>query len=167
MLNLLTNDVRSIIVPDLNSKILYIFIGNVLRSDDGVGPYLYSQLEDLPNNLFLINAEDKPENVFDSAIRISPDKTVIFDAADFQGVPGEIRIIQQKFISEVILSTHTFPVSVLSRLIAEDTNSRVHFIGIQPENVNYGENITKEVKNSANEIAKFINEEAKKCTKCT
>jgi len=154
---LLTNEIKSILLPVVNKKLLIITIGNTFRSDDGVGPYIFDNIRDDINNIDLINAGDKPENVIDEAVSIMPDKTVIIDAANFNGYPGEIRVIPKEYIPDSTLSTHTFPPSIIARILEEDTKSDIYFIGIQPFSMDYGENISEEVKIAADLIVECIN----------
>lgn len=76
--------------------LLAITIGNRFRSDDGVGPFIARQIKKSKKNVIVINAEDKPENIIDRAIQLKPCKVIIIDAANFGGMPGEIRLIEKK-----------------------------------------------------------------------
>lgn len=153
---MLTNEIKKFLDEIVKEKVLIITIGNDFRSDDGVGPYIFEHLKDYSKNLSLLNAGDKPENIIDEAVALKPKKTIIIDAADFDGLPGEIRIIPQEFIPNSTLSTHTFPPNIIAKIIEEDTKSEVVFLGIQPVKVELGEVLSESVKKSADDLIKFI-----------
>lgn len=157
---MLTAEVEALFNPDFNSDLgitLVITVGNYLRSDDSVGPYIAGNIHSPRKNLIVLDAGDRPENFIDRAVEANPTKTIIIDAADFGGVPGELRIIPEHVIPDKPLSTHSFPLSIIARLLAEDTGSEVSFLGIQPENMDFGEGLSPKVKSAADEIIKLIN----------
>ena len=153
---MLIDEVKNAIAPLRDELNLIITIGNDFRSDDGVGPYIFEKITGEPENIVVINAGDKPENIIDEAVSVNPKKTIIFDAADFGGMPGEVRVVPEDLIPDVSLSTHTFPPKIIAKILEEDTKSQVFFIGIQPKSLKFGQSLSKEVKNTADEIVNFI-----------
>lgn len=149
---MLTDDIRELLKPPLSGTLLVITAGNVLRSDDGVGPYIAKQVRTPGNKTVILDAGDKPENIIYKAVEVKPARTVIIDAADFGGAAGDVRLIPGDSIPGNILSTHGFPMSIVSKVILEDTGSSVFFIGIQQDSVAFGEGLSPEVKKSAHEI---------------
>ncbi len=156
MLNLLTDDIKKILKPDKDKKTLIITVGNTLRSDDGIGPYISQNLNKNIDNTIIFDAGNKPENIIDQAVSIKPQKTIIIDAADFKGKTGEIRHIPNEYIPDTTLSTHTFPLKVIAQILKEDTGSEIFFLGIQPKSVGMGEEMSKEVKNTGDAIISFL-----------
>jgi len=154
---LLNEEIKRIFRPSDGQTTLIITVGNTLRSDDGIGPYIAEGINKDLKDLILLNTGDKPENVIDQAMALHPGKTIIIDAADFRGKGGEIRLIPNDLIPQNSLSTHTFPLQVVAQLIEEDTGSKVYFIGIQPENVGLGEGLSPSVKEAGDSIIFFIN----------
>ena len=157
MLNLLEDNITELFDLVIKSKSLIITIGNTYRSDDGIGPYIFDNLNNIPGNIDCINAGDNPENVIDEAVKINPDITLIIDAANFGGVPGEIRIIPSEFIPETTLSTHTFPPKIIAKILEEDTKSKIYFLGIQPASFDFNEGLSGEVKKTAEKIIDYFN----------
>ena len=149
---MLTAELKDLFTFSDKNPLLIITIGNSYRSDDGVGPYIASKIKKCKKNLIVLNAEDKPENIIDEATRLKPGKIVIIDAADFGGMPGEIRLIEKKDIPDTSLSTHSFSPNILAAIIEEDTGADVLFLGIQPESIQFGEGISKPVKEAAKRI---------------
>ena len=154
---MLTDEIKKTLNLDSKEKTLIITIGNKLRSDDSIALYIAEKIKNLPDYITLINAENKPENIIDSAVSLMPSKTVFIDAANFDGIPGEIRLIPYELIPESTLSTHTFPLKVIIKILEEDTKSKVYFLGIQIRDASLGEKMSKDVKASAEKIIQYLN----------
>lgn len=154
---MLDKAVRDILRPVEQGKTLIITVGNPLHQDDGVGPYIAKCLDGkLPPKIILWNAGNHPENAIAVAVKHQPAKTVILDAAFFGARPGKVKVIREEDIPTISLSTHRFPIPALSKLIAEDTDSKVFVLGVQPGEVSLGEGISRQVKEAADEIVKFL-----------
>lgn len=154
---MLTAEIRDLFSPSpAGGKTLLITVGNPLRSDDGVGPFVAKTVPDPQEHLLILNAGENPENIIDDAIASKPAKIVILDAADFQGVPGEARVIPVDAIPDNPLSTHTFPLTVIAKILAEDTRAPVFFLGIQMKSRDFGEALSREVSDTAGEIIRLI-----------
>lgn len=135
-----------------------ICVGNTMRSDDGVGPYIASYLND-SKLLSVIDAGYNPENFIEEVAGLKPGRIVIIDAADFGGKAGETKVISEGDIPESSLSTHAIPLSVIYHILKEDTASEIKFIGIQPKDVRHGECLSPEVKAAADKIIAKIKKE--------
>ncbi len=153
---MLTAELNDLFTFSDKNPLLIITIGNSYRSDDGVGPYIARQINKYKKDFTILNAEDQPENIIDEATRLKPGKIVIIDAADFGGMPGEIRLIEKKDIPDTSLSTHSFSPNILAAIIEEDTGADVLFLGIQPESIRFGEGISKPVKEAAKRIIFYL-----------
>ncbi len=126
---MLTAELKDIFTPSTKGKLLVVTVGNSLRSDDGVGIYIAKQIKKCKKNIIILNAESKPENIIHKAVQIKPQKVVIIDAADFGGRAGEIRLIKNTDIQNTSLSTHSFSLNIVARIIEEDTGVKVFFFG--------------------------------------
>jgi len=153
---LLTDEIKIILTPVNNSVTAVILVGNSLRSDDGVGPYIAKNLKS-SNSFVIFNAKEKPENIIEDVVKLKPNKTIIIDAANFKGKIGEVKIIPNEQLSEIVFSTHVFPLKAIANIIIKDTSTDLYFLGIQPKNMHLGEGLSTEIKASADEIIKFIN----------
>ncbi|MFH1542678.1 MAG: hydrogenase 3 maturation endopeptidase HyCI [bacterium] len=127
---------------------LIITIGNDLRSDDGLGPYIAKNCQSSK----ILDAFDKPENIIEPAIARKPKSVLIIDAADFGGQVGEALLVKSENIPDTTLSTHTFPLKVIAKMIETDAQAEVKFLGVQPRSVELGETMSVEVKMVAEEI---------------
>jgi hydrogenase 3 maturation protease len=156
MSNLLTAEVKEVLTPLGSGITLIITIGNDLRSDDGVGPYIAKKFKNPDGNVLLLDAGDKPENIIDKAVSLKPKKVIIVDAAKFGGKIGEAKVIDISCIPNTTLTTHTFPLPIIAKILAEDTGQDVYFIGIEPMSVEFGKGLSSAVKDTADAILKFI-----------
>lgn len=144
-------------VPSVWGKTVIVTVGNPLRSDDGVGEYIAELLEEQPPSCFvLVRGGFTPENVVEEVVAHGPKKTIVIDAASFGGVPGEVRVLKEEEIVTTTLSTHVFPLPILARIIAEDTKSRVVFVGIEPCCVTFGKGLSQEVRRTAWDIVQYL-----------
>ncbi len=137
----------------LNEKILIVGVGSNYRKDDGVGNYIAESLKDV---VISIPAEENPELYIEMIKALKPETVLIFDAADFDGVPGDVREIKENEIDNLTISTHTLPLSIFSHMLKMDTNIKVRIIGIKPENISYGKGLTESVKKSADNIINYL-----------
>ena len=135
-----------------------ITVGNGLRSDDGVGPYISSKISS-SEFLKVIDAGYTPEDIIDEVTELIPKRIIIIDAADFGGASGEIRIIDSAHIPESSLSTHAISLRVITKILSEDTKADIIFIGIQPKSVALGEGLSLSVRASADKIINYLRKE--------
>jgi len=156
MSSLSNDEIKKVLIPANAEKILLICIGNSFRKDDGIGSYIAGKLSNVMSNIVVINAFDKPENIIDEAIGSHAERIIIIDAADFNGKPGEIRIIPNDLIPEKTLSTHTFPVKIIARMLEHESGAEVFFLGIQIKEIGFGEGISREVKEAGDNIIEII-----------
>ena len=153
---MLTVELKELLTFSRKSPLLVITIGNRYRSDDGVGPYIARQINKYKKDFTILNAEDQPENIIDEATQLKPGKIVIIDAADFGGMPGEIRLIEKNNIPDTSLSTHSLSPNILAAIIEADTGADVFFLGIQPKSIQLTEGLSEPVKKSAERIISCI-----------
>ncbi len=152
-------EVRAALKPSSDGLTLIITIGNALRKDDGVGPYIAEKIkQSLPENIALINAGDTPENCIDEAVGYNPKKVIFIDAGNFDVKPGTVSVIPEDAIPQNSLSTHSFPLPIVCGIIREDTGAEIVFIGIQIKDISFGEGICSEVKFGADKIIEIIEE---------
>ena len=157
MLPLLDAKIRKALDPSPEGKTVIVTIGNPLRRDDGVGVYIGERLvRVLPTCFHLIQAGFAPERSIDDILSERPAKVIFIDAASFGGIPGEVRVLTEEEIVSVTLSTHTFPLPVIARIVAEEIGCEVVFVGIQPEDVSFGEGLSEEVERAASTIVEYL-----------
>jgi hydrogenase maturation protease len=121
------------------NRIVFMGIGEEKLTDDGVGPYIISEL--LPwsdNKKFLfLNAGTDPMARVDDVVKFNPEYLILFDTCTMNKPPGTISILERESIKEYVpISTHTIPVHIVIDLIVEKLPSlNVFMIGIVPESL--------------------------------
>jgi hydrogenase 3 maturation protease len=136
-----------------NKKILFAGIGNVLKKDDGVGVYISKRIKN-NGNISSITVEVSIENYVGKINSLNPDILVLIDAVDLKSVPGTIKLLEINQINDITFNTHNISLKRLSEFFIMP----VYILGIQPEKIDFGENISYLVEEVANKIIKQINE---------
>ena len=109
-------------------------------------------------DLRLIDAGTTPESIAQTAIDWKPDKVILIDAAHFQGVAGELRVIPLEAINtQTVLSTHSFPLSVTFSIVKEDTKAELVVVGVQAKSLDYHEGLSPEAERAAAALADYFN----------
>ena len=135
------------------SQQLILTVGNSMMGDDAAGPLLSSLLKRSPAPGWqVIDGGSAPENVVHRVRAIAPDRVLVVDAAEMELEPGEVRFIDDHFISEqFIITTHDLPVSFLIAALRESV-PEVLFLGIQPSLVAFGYPISPAVERAVMNI---------------
>jgi hydrogenase 3 maturation protease len=79
---------------------------------------------------------------------------VIFDAADLQEPPGTFALIETDKIGGVSFTTHMMPLKILVDYLVMATNCQVMVIGVQPDNLEFGETLSPTVEAAVEEFIK-------------
>lgn len=144
----------------LKTRVAVLGVGSDLRGDDGVGPYLSQKLSLLNNDSFLsINGNLVPENFTQDLRKFQPKNVIIIDAAFMEKIAGEIEIITINGVTGVSFSSHSMPLSVLGKYLSKEIGSNVFILGIQAERIDFGSDISKKVKEAADNIYEIIKKE--------
>ncbi len=142
--------------PPAAGALVVITVGNTLRSDDGVGPFIAAAASPR-RGMAILNAGETPEDIIEEATAHQPGRVVIIDAADFGGRGGEIRLLPEAAMVSHTLSTHRFPLPAIARILAMDTGAAIHFVGIQPVSTAFGEGLSPQVRKAATELIFLLN----------
>ena len=140
-------------------KVAILGIGNELREDDKVGLYIIEKLSEGIKNknldessLVLINAGSVPENFTRLIKQENPSHLIIIDAALMDKEPGELKFVKKEEIADVNISTHSLSLNFLINYLEKFLSIELLFIGIQPLNMDLGNNLSVKVKRSADEL---------------
>lgn len=123
-------------------------IGNTLKGDDGVGPYIISKIK----NIEAIDAGTVPENYIQKIIDSRPDEIIIIDAIDFGGKPGEVKWFSDIDSQNISISTHNLPPRLFIDFIKQQTGAEIKIIAIQPKALRFNTPLSEEVKESADRL---------------
>lgn len=125
-------------------KLVIMTIGNVLLSDDGVGPMIYKELAYSlrSESVLLINAELNPENYLKKIIEFVPSHIIIIDAIESNLKPGTVLFFKKDEIEdELFLHSSTHMISILhlnEYLIERLPKVKILNLGIQVKNTDFG-----------------------------
>ncbi|MCL2115108.1 MAG: hydrogenase maturation peptidase HycI [Methanobrevibacter sp.] len=138
-------------------------IGNELREDDNVGPYVIEKLNEffekkdlIQESVILINAGSVPENFTGIIKKEAPSHLIIIDTVLMDNNPGTIKFIKKENIANTNISTHSLSLNFLINYLEKFLSIDLLFIGIQPLKLSLGNNLSEEVKKSADELISII-----------
>jgi hydrogenase 3 maturation protease len=137
-----------------SSKTAILGVGNDIKADDGVGPYVVKQLQGrLPDTIELINASTVPENFLGHLCDMQPSLVLIIDAALMNANPGAIRLIDKSTIHGVAFSTHQLPLTFFIEYLTSQISTTVLILGIQPKTDEFNQPLSPPVRAAACRIA--------------
>jgi len=135
-----------------DKRILFVGIGNLLKKDDGAGVYISSGITRKANREVL-TVEVSLENYIGKINSIDPDILVLIDCVEMRFAPGTYKLMSVSKIEDSTFNTH----NISLRRISEFFTMPVYLLGIQPEKIDFGENMSYIVKEEADKIINIIN----------
>jgi hydrogenase 3 maturation protease len=133
-------------------KILFVGIGNLLKSDDGVGVYISNNIR-ARANIASLTVETGIENYVGKINSLKPGILVLIDCVDFRSPAGTCKLLDVNQIEDLTFNTH----NISLRRLSDFFEMPVYILGIQPEKIEFGENISYLVKTIADRIINLIN----------
>lgn len=144
----------------MGSGTLIVGFGNTLRRDDGIGPAVIAHLRNIEtnSNITMLDGGTDGFALIDYAKEY--EKVIIIDAVNMDLPPGEIRVFTPEEaiinIKTDSLSTHGFGLAeVLKLLDGLELKHDLKIIGIQPEDISFGEGLSLEVMDKVSEIGRL------------
>ena len=135
-----------------DKKILFVGIGNLLKSDDGVGVYISSNLKST-SSVSALTVEVSLENYIGKINSLNPDILVLIDCVEMNSTPGTHKLMSINKIHDLTFNTH----NISLKRFQDFFKMPVYLLGIQPEKIKFGENISYLVKEEADKIINIIN----------
>jgi hydrogenase 3 maturation protease len=139
----------------LSGQICIFGFGNRLWRDDGVGSRIAEALQHC-ENLHAIDGGFVPENYLEKVAQVQPDTILMIDAADFGGQPAEYRLLQADDLAPGSLSTHAGSPRMLAQYLTARTGAKVALLAIQPADTQEGNQLSPEVKATADLLIKQL-----------
>ena len=138
-------------------KVVLVGVGETLRGDDGVGIKIIELLEEVPmDNVVLLNTGPVPEAFTGKVVEHRPTHVLLLDAANFQGKPGDVKLIKSSKIGGQTISTHSLPLTIFISYIEKMLGSKVLLLGVQPESIEFFTEMSPDVEKAAQEIAALL-----------
>ena len=136
------------------SRTLILGIGNTLLTDEGVGVHVLSELENSSSPVLQnVTTMDGGTLSFTLAGPIeSCDQFIVIDATELKSDPGTVRVFENKEMDEYITSGNKKSVHEVSladvmsiTMLSGNLPAKRALVGIQPEDIDWGEQPTKSV----------------------
>jgi hydrogenase 3 maturation protease len=140
-----------------HGRVVVVGVGNTLKADDGAGSLLAQKLKGRFQDV-VIDAAGVPENYLGPVRRAEPETIIIVDAADFDGEPGEIRIVAGDDVGGFPGGTHATPLSLFMMVVSEETGAGVHLVVIQATTTEFGGDMSPEVASAVERLAQELTE---------
>lgn len=141
------------------SKLIILGVGNELKSDDGVGPYVIDRLMEVSSDsVILIDAQTVPENFTGKIRKEQPSHLIIVDACLMDEEPGTVKVVSRDDFANIGISTHSMSLSYFVRYLEQDNDFNVIFIGIEPKIMEFANALTPNVKEGADSLINDIKE---------
>jgi hydrogenase 3 maturation protease len=118
-------------------RVVVLGVGNPIRGDDGIGPYLADRLQGKVEAT-VVNTGDVPENYLGPVAAARPEVVVIVDAAELGAGPGEMAIVEASELAETTLSTHKASLSLFIKVLQSEVQADIFLLGVQPASMAFG-----------------------------
>jgi len=142
------------LLDEKDKNILFVGIGNVLKSDDGAGVYISNRINNR-SNVTTLTVETGIENYIGKINSIKPDILILIDCVDIKLSPGNAMLLDINQITDITFNTHNISLKKIAEFFPMD----VYILAIQPVSVLFGENISYIVKDISDKIINLINRE--------
>lgn len=144
-----------------NNKIVVIGIGNVLLMDEGIGVHTINELEklDLPGNIEIYDGGTGGFKLID--LMHGAKRVIFIDAVDTGKVPGTITTFNPEDVRSIYqkkkYSLHdTDLMEVIKMIEMLDNPPEIEVVGIQPQKINYGTTLSKELRDAMPDIINTV-----------
>lgn len=144
--------IRPILEKILKGKTVIVGVGNIMRRDDGFGPRLINRIKDKINAL-CIDAGTAPENYLGSIAKEKPDTILLVDTMHMEKKPGEYDIFSKTDIARGGFTTHNISPTMLMEYLEKETDADIYLLGVQPQNIFFGEELSGRVKRTLDEMS--------------
>ena len=153
------------------SSLVILGIGNDIRGDDGLGPYIIEELsrkkEEIQENsdidsifdlncLFLINGGSVPQNLTSKIKSYDPSHVILIDASLMNKEPGDIEIVNKENISNVSISTHSMSLAYLIKFLELEKPFEILFIGIEPEIMDLSFELSDKIQKASDDLVEIL-----------
>jgi hydrogenase 3 maturation protease len=142
------------LISQKDKNVLFIGIGNLLKMDDGVGVYISKRIRNI-GHISSLTAEVSIENYIGKINSLNPEILVLIDCADIKSPAGTYKLLPISQIRDLTFNTHNISLKRLSDFFT----MTVYVLAIQPEKIDFGENLSYLVKGVADRIIKQINQQ--------
>jgi hydrogenase 3 maturation protease len=146
-------------------KVVVAGIGNPIRRDDFVGVKIVQDLKGkVSKNVHLIECETVPESFMQEIVDLKPSHVLLIDAAVLGLKPGETRLVFPEQVTDFpAITTHVLPLRIFCEYITKMTEAKIALLLIEPENTEFGEDMTPTAQAATEKITKILLELLSAC----
>lgn len=137
-------------------KIAILGIGNPMRSDDGLGPYVIEGLSIRDPEVYIENVGSVPEAFARPLAEFGAERVIMIDAADMRKPIGHVELVRKDRIGGIAISTHHMPLSFLMMYLEDSTGGETVLLGVQPKTIDFGEGLSPEIEEVARKIIETL-----------
>ena len=135
-------------------RVAVVGVGQRLRGDDGAGSAVARRLAALAGPaLRVVDAGHAPENCLGPIVRFGPDAILFVDAARGGLAPGDLIWLRPDEADSRGGSTHTLSLAMLADYLSAETGAAVHVLGIEPDELAFGEGLSPVVATAVAQVA--------------
>jgi len=136
-------------------KKVIISVGNPLKSDDNIGNLIVDKIKKYYKNkdYYFFKGGMNPENFIEPLKKINPDVIFFIDVAIFDGEVGDVKLFRLDDIIDINISSHYFPITIFKKYFPK---AILILVGIKPKIINFGENLSPELKAKLREIIQKV-----------
>ncbi len=126
-----------------------------MKSDDNIGNLILDKIKKFYKNkdYYFFKGGMNPENFIEPLKKINPDEIFFIDVAIFEGEVGDVKLFKLEDIIDMNISTHYFPISIFKQYFPK---AKLILIGIKPKLINFGEDLSPELKARLPEIIEKV-----------
>lgn len=139
-------DLREQLRDRLRDRVCFLGLGNTDYGDDGFGVRLAEELIHAGVGEVVVGGT-APERWIGRITTGGFDHLIFLDAVEFGGAPGSVVFLNSQEIATRFpqISTHKISLEVLAGLAEEGGTTRAWLLGVQPEGLRMGEQLTPTV----------------------
>lgn len=145
---------RDLLTKELQPEVVVVGVGNSLRGDDGVGPFLVQMLQKRVEKV--IDAGEVPESYSGKILDMKPATVLFVDAVELGAGPGSVVLLKPEDLSQVSFSSHRMSLKLFMNFLQREGNIRVLLLGFQPKDTTLGRTLSAEVKESLEAVHRIL-----------
>jgi hydrogenase 3 maturation protease len=138
------------------TRVAVLGIGNDMRTDDGLGPFVIEGLNLDHPDLLIENVGSVPEAFARPLVEFGAQRVIMVDAADMGKPAAHIDLITKERIGGITISTHSMPLSLLMMYLEQETKGKTVLLGVQPKSIVFGEGLTPEIREVAQKVIRIL-----------
>ena len=145
-------------------QVAILGVGNRLRGDDAAGCLVCDELQgnggsSIPPDVLVLDCGSVPENYVQPVADVHPTRILVVDCCDYGAKPGEFGLFSRAEIDQLsygLLSTHTLPLTLTMEMLSLQTGATIELLGIQPERIEFGEDLSESVRRALPGVVEFV-----------